>query len=165
MAVVGMPVGNDVKVTPEVLDRFYSQNEMHGLAEQFQAVAKAGLEESVDVFNEPNKFFMTPALKSQMKSFFVNESYDPNPDNPDMNPRAIKEHMDGMGALFEHDLQGIMEAAPLGAFNPVVGLTFPMHKNLLMTTVSSRMRSRMLSRALFRAKTSSSLCRKIRIQM
>ena len=135
MAVVGMPVGNDVKVTPEVLDRFYSQNEMHGLAEQFQAVAQAGLEESVDVFNEPNKFFMTPALKSQMKSFFVNESYDPNPDNPDMNPRAIKEHMDSMGALFEHDLQGIMEAAPLGAFNPVVGLTFPMHKNLLMTTV------------------------------
>lgn len=141
MAVAGIAIGNDTKMTPEVLDRFYNRSDMRGLAEQFADVAKSGLDEAVDLFGEPSKFFMTPALKSQMKSFFVQESFDPNAyaggenSDPTLTAQDLQEHMADYEALFEHDLQGIMEAAPLGAFNPVVGLTFPMHKNLLMTTV------------------------------
>lgn len=134
MAVVGTVIGQTPADSAATLDRFYNRDTMHGLAEQFADIAKAGLTEQVDVFSEPSKFFMTPALKHQMKNFFVNESYDRK--DPEMkDPQALKEHVDSMGALFDHDLVGIMEAAPLGAFNPVVGLTFPMHKNLLMTTV------------------------------
>lgn len=133
MAVVGTVVGQR-DGDAGTLDRFYSRDGMHGLAEQFAQVAKAGLNESVDVFSEPSKFFMVPALKNQMKNLFVNESWDMQ--DPDMkDATSLKEHQDSYSALFEHDLQGLMEAAPLGSFNPVVGLTFPMHKNLLMTTV------------------------------
>ena len=134
MAISGIAVGNQSEITPEVLDRFYAQDDMHGLAEQFADVAKAGLSESVDIFGEPSKFFMTPSLKNQMKNFFINETYDAA-DPKFADPRAIREHMEDYGRLFDNDLKGLMESAPLGAFNPVVGLTFPMHKNLLMTTV------------------------------
>ena len=134
MAIAGIPVSTSTEMTPEVLDRFYTQDPMHGLAEQFSYVATTGLEESVDLFGEPSKFFMTPSLKQQMKNFFITESYDPQ-DPKYADPEAINEHIADMGKLFDYDLQGLMEAAPLGAFNPVVGLTFPMHKNLLMTTV------------------------------
>lgn len=134
MALVGTPVGQQTVVTEEQLERFYSKNVMRPLAEQFLGVVKAGLNEQVDIFSEPSKFFMNPGLKHQMKNMFINESFDKN--DPDMqSPQAIKEHTDAMNALFEHDLMGMMEAAPLGAFNPTVGITFPMHKNLLMTTV------------------------------
>ena len=67
MAISGIAVGNQSEITPEVLDRFYAQDDMHGLAEQFADVARAGLTESVDIFGEPSKFFMTPSLKNQMK--------------------------------------------------------------------------------------------------
>ena len=130
-------VGNAAQQTPtasQSLDRFYSKDPMHGLAEQFAQVAQAGLSESVDIYSEPSKFFMTPALKHQMKNMFVQESFDKN-DPEYQTMESIKEHNDGMSQLFENDMKGLMEAAPLGAFNPVVGLTFPMHKNLLMTTV------------------------------
>ena len=134
MAIAGIAVGNTTEMTPEFLDRTYGKSDMHGLAEQFADIAKTALDESVNLFEEPSKFFMTPALKAQMKDFFVNESFDPE-DPQFATPQAINEHIADYGKLFEHDMQAIMEAAPLGAFNPVVGLTFPMHKNLLMTTV------------------------------
>lgn len=120
--------------SPNLLDRFYTQDDMHGLAEQFAAVAQSGLDEAIDLFGEPSKFFLTPSLKNQMREFFISESFDPA-DPMYSSPSAIDEHNQDMARLFEHDLKGLMEAAPLGAFNPVVGLTFPMHKNLLMTTV------------------------------
>ena len=134
MAIVGNVVDTKAEMNPDLLNRFYTQDNMHGLAEQFAAVAQCGLDESVDIFGEPSKFFMTPSLKNQMKDFFISESYDPN-DPTYSSAEAIDEHNMDMARLFEHDLKGLMESAPLGAFNPVVGLTFPMHKNLLMTTV------------------------------
>ena len=134
MAIVGNVVETQAQMSPDLLDRFYTKDEMHGLAEQFADVAKCGLNEAVDIFGEPSKFFMTPSLKTQMKNFFINESFDPR-DPIYEDPEAINEHIGDMGRLFDHDLKAIMESAPLGAFNPVVGLTFPMHKNLLMTTV------------------------------
>ena len=134
MAIVGNVVDTKAEMNPDLLNRFYTQDSMHGLAEKFADVARCGLDESIDIFGEPSKFFMTPSLKNQMKDFFISESYDPN-DPMYSTAGAIDEHNMDMARLFEHDLKGLMESAPLGAFNPVVGLTFPMHKNLLMTTV------------------------------
>ena len=136
MAVVGSAEMMQTNTaTPETLDRFYSKDPMYGLAEQFANIANASrLQESVDIFSEPSKFFMTPSLKHQMKQFFISESWD-DKDPAMQSNEAIHEHTDNFGQLFENDMKGIMEAAPLGSFNPVAGLTFPMHKNLLMTTV------------------------------
>ena len=135
MAIAGNPVVTQTEMSPDLLDRFYTQDSMHKLAEEFLEVAKVGVNEAaIDVFGEPSKFFMSPTLKHQMKNFFIRETFDPS-DPAYQTPEAVNEHAQDLGKLFDHDLRGLMESAPLGAFNPVVGLTFPMHKNLLMTTV------------------------------
>lgn len=129
MAVVGSSSTNDMA---KVL-RGYEKNPMHKLAEEFSNIARAGLNEQVDIFSEPSKFFMTGSLSNQMKNWFINESYDVN--DPEMTSEAIHEHENMLDTLYQNDVKGLCEAAPLGAYNPVVGITFPMHKNLLMTTV------------------------------
>ena len=136
MAIVGQSQNSAANDT--VL-RGYEKNEMFGLAEQFRDVAKAGLTEQVDLFGEPNKFFMSGSLSNQMKKFFMENAFDENDFDitSEKNPaKAIQERYQALEQLYQNDVQGVLgEAAPLGSFNPVVGITFPMHKNLLMTTV------------------------------
>lgn len=130
MAVVGSSSTNDM----EKVLRGYEKNPMHKLAEEFKGIASAGLTEQVDIFSEPSKFFMTGSLSNQMKNWFLRETYDVN--DPEMkSPEAVQEHDSMLSTLYDNDVKGLCEAAPLGAYNPVVGITFPMHKNLLMTTV------------------------------
>ena len=126
-------VGNSATQENDIVLRGYEKNPMHKLAEQFSDIAQAGLSEQVDIFSEPGKFFMSNMLSNKMKNFFMQETYDVN--DPDMTADAVQEHNSMLSALYDNDVKGICEAAPLGAYNPVVGITFPMHKNLLMTTV------------------------------
>lgn len=129
MAVVGKSAAQE----NEIVLRGYEKNPMHKLAEQFSDIAQAGLSEQVDIFSEPGKFFMSNLLSNKMKNFFMQETYDVN--DPDMTADVVNEHNSMLSALYDNDVKGLCEAAPLGAYNPVVGITFPMHKNLLMTTV------------------------------
>lgn len=131
MAIVGKPQNSQ---SQEVL-RNYDHDPMRDLAKQFSDITHAGLQEQVDIFSEPRKFFMRSNLKNAMRNFFINESFDREDPQYKGNSQVIKETMDDLGRLFDNDVQGLCEAAPLSAFNPVVGITFPMHKNLLMTTV------------------------------
>lgn len=131
MAIVGKPQNSQMQ---EVL-RNYDHDPMRDLAKQFNDITHAGLQESVDIFSEPRKFFMRSNLKNAMRNFFINEAFDREDPQYKGNSQAIKEAMDDLGRLYDNDVQGLCEAAPLSAFNPVVGITFPMHKNLLMTTV------------------------------
>ena len=120
--------------TAQIL-RNYEKDPMHGLSEQFLDVATGVLNENgLDIFSEPSKYFMHESAKEQMRNFFVENSYDVN-DPKFKDAEAIQEHEDMMNALFDNDMEAIQESAPLGAFNPVIGITFPMHKNLLFNCV------------------------------
>lgn len=129
MAVVGNPTGKNDSIL-----RGYEQDSMHGIASQFAQIAKAGLSEQVDLYSEPRKFFMSDTLNSEMCNFFVENAFDKQ-DPKFSSIDAVNEEYGMLNALYQNDVKGICEAAPLGAYNPVVGITFPMHKNLLMTTV------------------------------
>lgn len=129
MAVVGNPTGKNDSIL-----RGYEQDSMHGIASQFAQIAKAGLSEQVDLYSEPRKFFMSDTLNNEMRSFFVENAFDKQ-DPKFSSVDAVNEEYGMLDALYKNDVRGICEAAPLGAYNPVVGITFPMHKNLLMTTV------------------------------
>ena len=117
--------------------RNYEKNDLYRLAEDFLMVPQAALDEhvSIDMFAEPQKFFSTQLTNNSMKRWFRENAFDPK--DPDINGdnQIINEKYAELETLFDHDVQGIMEAAPLSAYNPVVGITFPIHKNLLMTTV------------------------------
>lgn len=131
MAVVGQSQSAQLQ---EVL-RNYDHDPMRDLAKEFGTVIQTGLSEQVDIFSEPRKFFMKSNLNNGMKNFFIENAFDKN--DPDFKDDmcAINEMNTGLAQLYENDVKGLCEAAPLSAFNPVVGITFPMHKNLLMTTV------------------------------
>ena len=122
--------------------RGYEQDPLHGLAEAFLDVAKATYNESaVDIFGGTSFYRSKPAVAA-MKKFFVENSYDPKDPrfNAETNSNAaknIQEHIEHMGAIFDNDSkQAMKEAAnPLGEFTPVVGMAYPVHKNVLMSAI------------------------------
>ena len=128
-------VGTSQNTQQDTVLRNYDHDPLRNLAKQFSEISRTGLTEQVDIFTEPRKFFMRSNLNNAMRNFFVNESFDREDPEFKGNPQALREMAEGMAQLYQNDVQGICEAAPLSAFNPVVGITFPMHKNLLMTTV------------------------------
>lgn len=124
--------------------RGYEQDAMAPFAEAFVNVAKAGIDEGCNFFGDTSDFLRNRSTRDELKKFFMEQSFDKEDprfcqEGKNANPNAaanIKEHMDEMSALFENDVEKIMtEASPLGAFNNVVGLALPIHKNILMSAV------------------------------
>ena len=89
------------------------------------------LESMVDCFKDARDIVMNEAASATMKNFFVENSYDPT----GMTEREIEDHIATMEAQFENDCEAIMEHVGTAEMNPVVGMTFPMHKNILMNMV------------------------------
>lgn len=88
-------------------------------------------ENGVDIFSEPAKSLVVEGANDTMMNFFIENSYDPD----GMTAREVEDHLTMMKEQYLNDRDAILESAPLSSFNPVMGLTFPMHKNLLMNTV------------------------------
>lgn len=86
---------------------------------------------AVDVFKDARDIVMNEAAKATMQNFFVENSYDPT----GMTTREIEDHITTMEAQFENDCEAIMEHVGTAEMNPVVGMTFPLHKNILMNMV------------------------------
>ena len=89
------------------------------------------LESMVDCFKDARDIVMNEAASATMKNFFVENSYDPT----GMTEREIEDHITTMEAQYENDCEAIMEHVGTAEMNPVVGMTFPMHKNILMNMV------------------------------
>lgn len=125
-------VGTRTDVTENT--RHYESDPMHSLAEQFINLAQAALHENVSIFKDPDMFFQRKSMDDEMRKLFIKESYDPkDPRFQDAKAIQVLEH--DMGELYKNDRQGIMESVGLSSFNPMLGITFPMHKNLLMNAV------------------------------
>lgn len=116
--------------------RGYASDPMHAVAEQFLDVARGVHQESgYDIFRNPGEFFTSDLAKNEMKKSFVEGSFDQN-DPRFQSADAVAEHVDNMEALFENDVAQIQqESTTLGAYNPVIGMALPMHKNILMNAV------------------------------
>lgn len=115
----------------------YSSDEMHDTAKSFlESVVKPGLlQEHVNMYRDPSTFFNNRATATAMKKYFLEECFDPN-DPQYKSAESIENYKESINTLFNNDMKAVLkESAPLGGFNPVIGMTFPIHKNLLMTTV------------------------------
>ena len=89
------------------------------------------LESVVDPFKDARDMIMNESANATMKNFFVeNSCFTEN-----MSERQIEEHYNDMENLYENDCEGIMEFVGTSEMNPVVGMTFPLHKNILMNMV------------------------------
>lgn len=112
----------------------YEKNEMHDFAQAFTETAQSILDETgIDLYGNTRGAMLNSQSYDSMKRFFVEQSYDPAEYSDD--PAALEEHVADMEAQFENDKEGLLENTSINSVNPVIGMTFPLHKWILMNMV------------------------------
>lgn len=110
----------------------YAQNNMRAYAEAFSDVTKYVLNEAhCDLFSNPTTAIMNQQADAAMKQFFVENSCD----TTGMSAAELEDHQMTMEAQYENDREAILEHTSVGEMNPIVGMTFPIHKYILMNMV------------------------------
>lgn len=112
----------------------YTKTEISPLCESFANIAtNIAKQNTQDIFGNPAATIMDPGSREALRRFYVENSYDVN--DPNMDDRAIDEHIKMMNESFINECEAITENATIGAFNPVIGMSIPMHKFILMNTI------------------------------
>ena len=111
----------------------YSIDTMAATAKQFGDMVKGILEDTrLELYTEPTKALRNPIVEQTMKSYFLENSADPN---GFADTDAYEDHLAMMEQTFENDRQGILEHSHPADHNPVIGMTFPIHKNIMMKNI------------------------------
>ena len=116
----------------------YANDSINSFAKAFVECAKDILNEGVDLFTDPQRALTLRPTRDALRNFFVENCCDPNEfmkTDPSHAPALIESAENDANELFLNDLEGIQEHTNLGAYNPVIGMTFPMHKNIMMNNV------------------------------
>ena len=93
--------------------------------------------ENYDIFTEPARALRTNAVKESLREFFVNDYLDPGADKY-MTAEQIDEAMNDANEQFENDVEAIEENAWMSEYMPMVGMSLPIHKLILMNNVFSQ---------------------------
>ena len=134
-----MPVVGNRKSTVG-MGRGYANDPLNKFAAAYQECMQDILAESgIDVMTEPQKALMMGSSKNALKNFFV----EGQEDLVASEVKALGESADLIDdarlmaeAQFENDCEAVLnEYANVGAYNPVIGMTFPIHKNILMNNI------------------------------
>ena len=116
----------------------YANDPITSYTESLIEYAKDNLNEGVDLFTEPYNALNIRSTRDALKDFFVSECCDPNEftkTNPANAAALIESAENDAAELFMNDMEGIRESTNLAAMNPVIGMTFPIHKNIMMNNV------------------------------
>ncbi len=126
-------VGERKVITP---GRGYENNYMHEYASSFLNAAKSVVTETTqDIFADPRRAFSNKNALSTFRDFFIEGSYDQSYYEKMQDMRALDEHISDMEELFKNDAEAVNEYAAAVNYNPVVGLSFPIHKYILMNSM------------------------------
>lgn len=111
----------------------YRKNPLYSFAEQFKDITSTILTESggIDLYDDPRRVLNNRTTDQALKDFFIEESYDIE----NMTPEEIEEHCEDMEQQYLNDRSGLLESVSMAGMNPVMGMTFPMHKWILMNMV------------------------------
>lgn len=131
-----MPIGK-ISSNAGFVGSSYTKDPMTNYVQSFAEFAKNMLHESgMDIFEEPKKILRRPATKEALKEFFCNNFMDENTSDPFVNdPGYLEDQNAMMEQQFENDVDAVFEHADMADYNPVIGMTFPVHKNILMNMV------------------------------
>ena len=128
-----MPIGG-TRERKTTMGTSYQKDPLYAYAKAYKESAECILtEETVDIFEEPGKALRKPASRQAIKRFFVENSYDTN--NTTMSIEEQEDHIACMEAMFENDVEAINEHAVLPEYNPIVGMSLPIHKLIMMNMV------------------------------
>jgi len=114
------------------LGRGYAKDPLNAYVKSFRDVAQNILQESgTDLFSEAAKVVMMGQTNDALENFFVENSacYE------HMTAEEIEDHETMMKEQYINDRAAVLEYAAIGSYNPVIGMTFPLHKNILMNNV------------------------------
>lgn len=112
----------------------YRKNPLYEYAQTFAENSKEIFRESgFDLFEEPTKVLRRKTSRDSLKNFFVENSYDTNPNCMDLEEQ--EDYRAQMEQQFENDANAILENCVMGDYNPVIGMALPIHKNILMNMV------------------------------
>lgn len=132
-----MPIVGNRKSTTS-MGNGYSHDSIYSYAESFKQCAKDILTEGVDLFMEPYKALQMGATRNALKNFYVENCCDQE-EFAKVDPghaAALMEDATAMAeAQFENDVEAVLEHTSMGSMNPVIGMTFPLHKNIMMNNV------------------------------
>ena len=130
-----MPIGRTDKTS--FVGNSFAKDPMDAYTKSFIDFSKNVLNESnIDIFEEPQKILRRPNTREALKEFFCENFMDENPADPfNADPGYIEDQHAMMEQQFENDAQAVFEHAVMADYNPVIGITFPVHKNILMNMV------------------------------
>ena len=109
----------------------YVDESMKSFAQAFKDLNSQIMSEGADLFMQPQMSLMNPSVDASLKNFFVENSFY----SEDMSPEEKADATAMMEAQYDNDREAVLEYASMGGYNPVIGLTFPMHKLLLMNCI------------------------------
>ena len=112
----------------------YASHPMSSFAKEFCNLNQNILMESqMDFGFEPQKSLKHPAVRRAMKDFFIENALDAKEFEND--PQGYEDQVAMLETLFENDVEAMNESSFVGEYNPVMGMTFPIHKNILMNCI------------------------------
>ena len=131
-----MPIGK-VDSVPGIVGNSYYKDPLTNYAQSFREFTKNILNESgMNLLEEPKKVLRNLATKQALKEFFTQNFLDECSTDPFMNdPAYVQDQQLMMEQQFENDVEAVYEHADMADYNPVIGLAFPIHKNILMNMV------------------------------
>ena len=132
-----MPIIGNRKSTAS-MGNGYANDPIRGYAQSFIETAKDIMSEGVDLFMEPHKALQIASTRNALKNFYTENCCDENEFSKvdPANAAALAEDAQLMAeAQFENDMDAINEHTFMGGMNPVIGMTFPIHKNIMMNNV------------------------------
>ena len=110
----------------------YTHDPMAGFAKEFLSLSSSILENArMDLYEDTSKVLRTGVTDETLKSFFMENSADPR----SMTTEEYEDHMLMMEQLYENDKEAVLEHCGMGQYNPVVGMTFPIHKNIMLNNI------------------------------
>lgn len=134
-----MPIGKSITNSNKTgfVGASYHRDPLTNYVQSFAELAKNILNESgVDIFEEPKKVLRRNETKEALKEFFCENFLDENSNDPFMaDPAYVEDQYAMMEQQFDNDVEAVFEHADMADYNPVIGMTFPIHKNILMNMV------------------------------
>ena len=113
----------------------YANDPLAAFGKAFVEAAQNILQtENYEIFTEPARALRSNAVKESLREFFVNDYIDPNA-SAYMTPEQIDEAMVAANEQFENDVEAIEENAWMSEYMPMVGMSLPIHKLILMNNV------------------------------
>ena len=113
-----------------------TKDPMYAYAKAFCETQQNMLHETrVDYGFEPVKALSYQENRDALENFFIENSLIGNKNN--MTQEQYEDHIKDMKELFINDMQAVQENAAVGMaqYNPMVGLSLPMHKYLMLNCV------------------------------